>query len=118
MNPSEICRFRKFKKRFAFFFVSNENILATIILCLIVLLHYSICQPISIEDNDENDAIRKSSVDSDFNDEFLPNIYFLHSELNEVNQPNTAEPVRRANFWKRANFWRKRANFWRRDLSS
>ncbi|CAF3817689.1 unnamed protein product, partial [Adineta steineri] len=24
----------------------------------------------------------------------------------------------RANFWKRANFWRKRANFWRRELAA
>ena len=29
-----------------------------------------------------------------------------------LHQPNSSEPVRRANFWKRANFWRKRANFW------
>lgn len=36
----------------------------------------------------------------------LPSSRFQHS--------NPSDIVRRANFWKRANFWRKRANFWRR----
>jgi len=44
--------------------------------------------------------------------------HLIYNEHDENNQPSSSSITRRANFWKRANFWRKRANFWRRDLAA
>lgn len=53
-------------------------------------------------------------------EEFLPllSAHLSDKEHDENNRPSAPSIVRRANFWKRANFWRKRANFWRRDLAA
>ena len=48
--------------------------------------------------------------------QLLAKLWLIYSEQQRQNRPAPLTPVRRANFWKRANFWRKRANFWRRDL--
>ncbi|CAF1253568.1 unnamed protein product [Adineta ricciae] len=49
----------------------------------------------------------------------LSKLVSIYNEHDRNNRPDLlSSPVRRSNFWKRANFWRKRANFWRRDLSS
>lgn len=56
--------------------------------------------------SDENDSEEFSRLLSKILEE-----YDEH-EHDKKNGPNTLAPFRRANFWKRANFWRKRANFW------
>ncbi|CAF2326743.1 unnamed protein product [Rotaria sp. Silwood2] len=44
--------------------------------------------------------------------QFFDKALDLYNEHYQNNRPSISSPVRRANFWKRANFWRKRANFW------
>jgi hypothetical protein len=44
--------------------------------------------------------------------------YHILNEQDEHNRLSLSSPVRRSNFWKRANFWRKRSNFWRRDFAA
>ncbi|CAF0763005.1 unnamed protein product [Rotaria sordida] len=55
-----------------------------------------------------------NSEDNDYEvwSQLLTKFSELHNEYDQNNRPSTSLPVRRANFWKRANFWRKRANFW------
>ncbi len=96
--------------------------IVTTILCILILVHCTSSQPLSVNSDEADDIVDNSiwikpSPDSESNDDSIPKLFFIHSEYNELNQPNSSEPVRRANFWKRANFWRKRANFWRRDVS-
>jgi hypothetical protein len=71
-------------------------------------------------------AARSTQVESDSNemktdtnelnertlDSLLALLAIIHERQLEMQQPSSSQPVRRANFWKRANFWRKRANFW------
>jgi hypothetical protein len=114
---------------------------ATTILCItivLVLVQCTTSQPLSASawknDKIDDDAVAnpswmKSLTDSEYNDmnienddsnelsHSIPKLLFIHSEHADINEPKSLEPVRRANFWKRANFWRKRANFWRRDSS-
>jgi hypothetical protein len=84
---------------------------------MITLIQCTSSQPVSTnsEKVDNSLWIRPSSDsesnDTD-NDDSMPKLVLLHSEYNRMHEPNSLEPVRRANFWKRANFWRKRANFW------
>ena len=47
----------------------------------------------------------------------LSELLVLHKEHDQDNELSSSPPVRRANFWKRANVGRKRANFWKRDLA-
>lgn len=71
-------------------------------------------QPVSESESNEG------SLDNDVDDQPASSVLkqlLAPSESGRMNQPNSSEPVRRANFWKRANFWRKRANFWRRELA-
>lgn len=84
---------------------------------MIIFIHYTSSQPVTVNSQENDDIWISSSSDSESNDDSIPKYYFVNSEFNELNQPNSSEPGRRANFWKRANFWRKRANFWRRDVS-
>jgi hypothetical protein len=90
---------------------------------MIILVHCTLSQslPVHSQENDDigdNSISIKHSSDSESNDDSIPKLFFLHNEYNELNQPDSLEVVRRANFWKRANFWRKRANFWRRNIAS
>jgi hypothetical protein len=111
-----------------YFFV---DLVATF-LCISLLFVFFQCtfsQPITtdlfkvnIKENDDGNAVDSiwirplSYLDSDeLNSEELLQKYH---EQDEYNRPSLSSPVRRANFWKRANFWRKRANFWRRDLAA
>jgi hypothetical protein len=59
---------------------------------------------LNVEDNDTDEFLQ-----------LLSKLLVLYNEHDQNNQPSLPSPVRRANFWKRANFWRKRANFWRRS---
>jgi hypothetical protein len=68
-------------------------------------------RPLSYSDSDELNIEDNNSEELS---QLLPK-HLLYNERNENNRPSSSL-VRRANFWKRANFWRKRANFWRRDL--
>ena len=66
-----------------------------------------------------SDASTMTQEDNDYEELFqlLAKLWLIYSEQQRQNRPApSTTPVRRANFWKRANFWRKRANFWRRDL--
>ena len=88
-------------------------------LCVSILLRCTSSQPLSApvyEDDDRmadsNSLIMGSASDLEFSDDLLPTLYLIHGRSSEIHQPKSSEPMRRANFWKRANFWRKRANFW------
>lgn len=70
--------------------------------------------PSSYSSSMEVDSVEKNG---DGFSEFLQN-YLVNNEDEQDNRAGSAAPVRRANFWKRANFWRKRANFWRRELAA
>ncbi|CAF0724668.1 unnamed protein product [Adineta steineri] len=50
--------------------------------------------------------------------ELLSKLLTAYNKYNGNNEASSLPPVRRSNFWKRSNFWRKRSNFWRRDLDS
>ncbi|CAF1045204.1 unnamed protein product [Rotaria sp. Silwood1] len=90
-----------------------------------ILVHCTSSQPLSTsrqKDDDTVDNSMKTGTLSDSaesngldtkNDDSIPEVYLLHSEYNLMKEPKPPEMNRRANFWKRANFWRKRANFWR-----
>ncbi len=67
--------------------------------------------------NLDPDEVNSEENDSEEMSRLLSKI-LIHNERDQNNQPSFSSPVRRANFWKRANFWRKRANFWRRDLAA
>jgi hypothetical protein len=69
-------------------------------------LPYLDSNELNIEDKDSEELLQ-----------LLPKV-LLYNENNENNRASSSSPMRRANFWKRANFWRKRANFWRRDLAA
>jgi hypothetical protein len=89
---------------------------------MIIFIHCTSSQPLSVNSQEDDDTVDNSiwikpTFNSESNDDSIPKLYLVHSEYNEINQPNSSELVRRANFWKRANFWRKRANFWRRDFT-
>lgn len=94
--------------------------LATLIVCISILLRYTSSQPLSAapvyEDDDRmvdtSSMIMGPSADVEFQDDWLPTLYLIHNRNTEDHRTKSSEPVRRANFWKRANFWRKRANFW------
>ncbi|UJR33466.1 hypothetical protein I4U23_020911 [Adineta vaga] len=81
-----------------------------------MLNNYLWLRPMLYADSDE------SSIDDNNSREMSPLLSKLISVDNEHDQNNRPSfhlsPVRRSNFWKRSNFWRKRANFWRRDLNS
>lgn len=81
---------------------------------MLIFVHYTSCQPLSVPSYEDNDIL---ASDGEANEESIPKLFFIPKEYDQMNQPNSSEPIRRANFWKRANFWRKRANFWRRDLA-
>jgi hypothetical protein len=66
-------------------------------------------------DSNESDAEDKDSKELP---QVFSRVYAIYNEHDENNRPSSSSPVRRANFWKRSNFWRKRANFWRRDIAS
>ena len=90
-----------------------------------ILIHYASSQPlfapVVYEDDDRmadaNSIFMEPASDVGLRDDLIPKFFLVHTEHNDISQPNSSERVRRANFWKRANFWRKRANFWRRDLN-
>lgn len=90
-----------------------------------ILIRYASSQPLFApmvyEDDDRmvdvNSIFMEPTSDVELRDDLIPKFFLVHSGRNDINQPNSSEPVRRANFWKRANFWRKRANFWRRDIN-
>lgn len=97
------------------------------IFILNILFQCTISQPVSedLSEYDSNnprhwpwsnqifssESVEENSDNNENNDRLLPNSLFR--EENSLHSP-----VRRANFWKRANFWRKRANFWKRDLTA
>ncbi len=93
--------------------------IATTIVCIIILIHYTTNQPLPVhsQDNDDNSIWLKPLSDSESNDDSLSNLFLTHNGYNQIHPPNSLEPDRRLKFGKRANFWRKRANFWRRDLA-
>ncbi|CAF0962807.1 unnamed protein product [Rotaria magnacalcarata] len=64
-------------------------------------LSYSSSDELNLDDNDYEDWLS-----------LLPKPIEEYNEHEKNSRPHTLVPVRRANFWKRANFWRKRANFW------
>ena len=66
----------------------------------------------------ETGVIDLTKIDDEDLTSFVDRILAAYDEYHQANESKSLMPVRRANFWKRANFWRKRANFWRRDLSS
>ena len=47
----------------------------------------------------------------------LSKLMVAYHEHDQDNELDGSAPIRRSNFWKRSNFWRKRANFWKRDLA-
>jgi hypothetical protein len=75
---------------------------------------YMWIRPLSYLDSDE---LNNESIDSEELSQLLSKLAIEYKEHDRNNRPSLSSPVRRANFWKRANFWRKRANFWRRDLA-
>jgi len=105
-----------------------------IIFCIYVLSIFIQCivsQPVSDDSSQINSNVPDSSfwlnqISSSESDEvnrdkniFWPNAVLTNSEYEQQNRNDPIlSPVRRANFWKRANFWRKRANFWRRSLAA
>ncbi|CAF1041521.1 unnamed protein product [Rotaria sordida] len=91
---------------------------------IFIFIHCTLSQPLSTNPQKDVDFVDNSiqtrpssnseSNDLNFNnDDSIPKLYLLHREYNLMKQPKSLGPTRRANFWKRANFWRKRANFWR-----
>ncbi len=117
--------------------------LVTIFLCISLLVLFFQCtfsQPITknlldvnIKENGDDKTVDSiwirpmSSVDSDEmnseenNSKELAQLllkYHILNEQDEHNRLSLSSPVRRSNFWKRANFWRKRSNFWRRDFAA
>ncbi|CAF1173432.1 unnamed protein product [Adineta steineri] len=105
----------------------------SMILCfaiILILIQNCLSQPLStgiqkIDDSGDNSMLNRILFNSELNniddesDESAPSFFVLHSTYNRLyNKKENSEPVRRANFWKRANFWRKRANFWRRELAA
>jgi hypothetical protein len=66
--------------------------------------------------NSDSDELNIEDNNSEELSSLLPK-HLLYNEHDENNRPSSSPLVRRANFWKRANFWRKRANFWRRNLA-
>ena len=107
------------------------TVLAITFLCLTILsllTHGTSSQPLmaSPRRNDQIDNALwiRPAFDSESNEmsivddesgeriQALAKSLLVQAASGRVQQPNSSEPVRRANFWKRANFWRKRANFW------
>ncbi|CAF3316511.1 unnamed protein product [Rotaria socialis] len=64
-------------------------------------LLYSSSDELNLDDNEYEDW---SSL--------LPKLIEEYNKHDQNSRSYSSVPVRRANFWKRANFWRKRANFW------
>jgi hypothetical protein len=84
---------------------------------VLMLFQYSSSQPLSTSDrendnNGDNSIWIRPSLDSELNyidvdnADYNPKYLFVHTKHNRLNQPNSLELDRRA------NFWRKRANFW------
>ncbi|UJR13742.1 hypothetical protein I4U23_000752 [Adineta vaga] len=97
----------------------------SIIFCLTILLIFIQCsttQPLSANVQNYDDigghamwfrpSFESEMIDNVDESDSRPNFFVVHSAYNRLSQPTSSEPVRRSNFWKRANFWRKRANFW------
>jgi hypothetical protein len=68
--------------------------------------------------SDSNELNNENNESDEFLQQFLSKHLVLYNEHDQDNQSSSPSLARRANFWKRANFWRKRANFWRRNLAS
>ncbi|CAF1354210.1 unnamed protein product [Adineta ricciae] len=90
---------------------------------LFILIQYSTSQPVettiqNAADNTANLMWFPPTYESDTNDiddesdDSRQNFFVVHSAYSRLHQSPPSEPSRRSNFWKRANFWRKRANFW------
>ncbi len=121
MNSKEIYHLSKFFLYHSYFFKLAFPI-ATTIICIIILIHYTSSQPLPVHSQDNNDNVDNSiwlkpSSDSESTDDSLSNLFLTHNGYNQIHPPNSLEPVHRLKSGKRANFWRKRANFWRRDIT-
>jgi hypothetical protein len=97
-----------------FFHIASIVLSVTIVL---MLFQYSSSQPLSTSDrendnNGDNSIWIRPSLDSESNyidvenADSNPKYLLVHTKHNRLNEPNSLELVRRA------NFWRKRANFW------
>jgi hypothetical protein len=73
-----------------------------------------------LESSSHGDSHELHVADNDSKElsQLLSRLIAIDNGHDQNNQASLSSPVRRANFWKRSNFWRKRANFWRRDLAS
>ncbi|CAF0784879.1 unnamed protein product [Rotaria sp. Silwood1] len=70
---------------------------------------FSRMRPLPYSNSDES---KFEENDSEVWTQLLNKLLEIYNEHDQNSRPSTSSPVRRANFWKRSNFWRKRANFW------